>query len=105
MIAQKAIEALELAINFEFNKITTEYGDVYASNHEAYAVLLEEVEEAAEEVECIKIWMDAVWKAIKGNQDLGSGISRIKEHALDLAKEAVQVAAVCERFQNTLNEK
>ena len=105
MISEKAIEAIELAINFEHNKITTDHGEVYASNHEAYAVLLEEVEEAIEEAECMKIWLEAVWKSIRGDQELNIQVKKIKEHALDLANEAVQCAAVCERFIETIERE
>ena len=105
MIAEKAAESIDKAVAYELQNSVKEHGAFYASEHEAYAVLLEEVEEVEEEAECIKIWLESVWKCIKGNQDLGIRVNEIKEHALDLAKEAVQVAAVCERFQETLDRK
>lgn len=105
MISEKAVEALELAINFEFNKITADHGEVYASEHEAYAVLLEEVEEAREAYKCMKIWLKAAWRNIKANENNQLVIEKIKEEAIELIKESVQCAAVCERFLETIKRE
>lgn len=105
MIAEKAEEAIEKAVAYELQNIVKKYGAVYASNHEAYAVLLEEVEEAKEEYKCMKIWLKAAWRNVKDNQDLEIIVKKIKEHAIELIKESVQCAAVCERFIETLERE
>lgn len=104
MIAEKANEAIELAINFEHNNITTKYGEVYASEHEAYAVLKEEIEEAADDLDQLKKNLAYLWALIKNNHiKNGNGtISEARDYAVMLAQESVQVAAVCERFLETI---
>ena len=49
MIAKNASKAIEKAVCYELQNIVKKYGPTYASEHEAYAVLKEEIEEAAEE--------------------------------------------------------
>ena len=106
MIAEKAKEAIELAINFEHNNITTKYGDVYASEHEGYAVLKEEVEEAVEELSALHQDVEiSLWMGIRKNREkksLEHDINTIKTVSIRLACEAVQCAAVCERFLETI---
>ena len=42
MIAEKASDAIGQAVCYELQNIVKNYGAVYASSHEAYAVLKEE---------------------------------------------------------------
>ena len=105
MIADKANEAIQQAVCYELQNIVKNHGAVYASEHEAYAVLLEEVEEAKEEYKCMKIWLKAAWRNIRDNQNLDITVKEIKEHAMELIKESVQCAAVCERFLETLKRE
>ena len=48
MIAEEATKSIEQAVCHELRNIVKKYGPTYASEHEGYAVLLEEVEEALE---------------------------------------------------------
>lgn len=105
MIAEKANEAIELAVKFEHNNITTKYGDVYASEHEGYAVLLEEVQEAEENLEYINRCMQELWKEIRINFVTEEFLKGVKAGAIELANEAVQCAAVCERFLETIKRE
>ena len=104
MIAEKAKEAIELAVKFEHNNITTKYGNVYASEHEGYAVLKEEIEEAADDLDQLNKDLAYLWALVKNNHiKNGNGtISEARDYAEMLAQEAVQVAAVCERFLETI---
>jgi hypothetical protein len=106
MIAEKAKDAIELAVGFEYNNITTKYGDKYASEHEAYAVLKEEIEEAADDLDQLNKDLAYLWALIKNNHiKNGNGtISEARDYAEMLAQEAVQVAAVCERFMATIEK-
>ena len=80
------------------------HGAVYASEHEAYAVLKEEIEEAAEDMEQINRDLAYLWALIKNNhiKNGGGTISEAFDYARMLAQEAVQIAAVCERFLETI---
>jgi hypothetical protein len=104
MIAEKAKAAIELAVGFEYNNITTKYGDKYASEHEGYAILKEEIEEAADDLDCINKNLVYIWALVKNNH-IKKGWEALEEtlnYAIALAEEATQVAAVCERFLETI---
>ena len=107
MIAEKADEAIQQAVCYELQNIVKNHGAVYASEHEAYAVLLEEVEEAKDSYKCMRIWLKSIWKHIKNNENQGmeSCVKIMKKHALELIEEAVQCAAVCERFEETIKRE
>lgn len=73
---------------------------LFHSMHEGYAVLLEEVEEAREALTRTEISLSALWAHIRDN-NAGRApefAGRIREHALDLATEAVQAAAMAQKF-------
>ena len=73
---------------------------MFHSAHEGYAVLLEEVEEAREALTRTEISLSALWAHIRDN-NAGRApefAGRIREHALDLATEAVQAAAMAQKF-------
>lgn len=72
---------------------------LFASLHEGYAVMLEEIEEAEFDLEQIKDEIYYIWQRIKKNENKGvtSLANCIKEYAVDLACEAIQVAAMAEK--------
>lgn len=104
MIAEKAEESIDKAVLYELQNIVKNYGAVYASEHEGYAVLLEEVQEASEACRFMASRTESVWCAIRNNilKKQSYNIEEVKKFALELAKEAVQCAAVCERFLETI---
>lgn len=94
---------VDALVELEHKTIVQKYGEGYHSNHEAYAVLLEEIEEAHEKLEIIKRWHDRLWSCIR--EDMGNledKISRIEHNAKQLAAEAVQIAAVARRWRGGL---
>lgn len=105
MIAEKAAESIGKAVAYELQNIVKEHGAVYASLHEGYAVLLEEVEEAGEAQEELVSKLKDIWLEIREGHITSFNVHLLKEFAIALAEEAVQVAAVCERFQETVKNK
>ena len=76
---------------------------LFHSLHEGYAVLLEEVEEAREALNLAEGSLSMLWAHIRDN-NAGRALEfagRVREHALDLAVEAIQVAAVAEKFRDS----
>lgn len=106
MIATKATESINQAVAYELQNIVKKYGAEYASEHEAYAVLLEEVQEASEACRFMVSRTESIWCAIRNNllKQQNYHIEEVKKFALELAKEAVQCAAVCERFLETVKK-
>lgn len=73
----------------------------FNSPHEGYAVTLEEYEEAAQELEDVKREIDTIWKCIKFDKcisDYEYNIKRMRKSAINAACEAIQVAAMCDKF-------
>lgn len=73
---------------------------LFHSMHEGYAVLLEEMEEARESLNFAEGSLSMIWAHVRDN-NAGRALEfagRVREHALDLAVEAVQVAAMAQKF-------
>lgn len=104
MIAEKASDAINKAVLYELQNIVKKYGPTYASEHEGYAVLKEEIEEATECLDGINKNLAYIWALIKNNhiKKGWEALEETKQYAIALAEEATQVAAVCERFLETI---
>lgn len=105
MIAIKSTECINQAVAYELQNVVKKYGATYNSEHEGYAVLLEEVEEANSEMIFVKGILEKLWESIKCNKVNKELLHYVKKHALNLAEEAVQVVAVCECFEETVVNK
>lgn len=83
----------------ELNKAVEKWG-LNHSDHESAAVLLEEIEEAREEQINIEVYYKYLWDGIKKNalpEEMRANYSRIFDIAVNLACEAVQVAAMARK--------
>ena len=72
----------------------------FHSDHEGYAVILEEVDELSEEFNIIKNHLGHAWMAVKATapNSAAEHISAIEIAAIYAACEAIQVAAMCRKF-------
>ena len=90
---------------------------LFNSTHEGYAVLLEELEEAKEELEKIDKFVEKLWHNVRENAfEDGKYHTKYKDSAIvnvlliynaaiDLACETVQVAAMANKFVESLKPK
>lgn len=87
-------------INREKIRIIEMYGP-YNSAHEGYSVLAEEIEEAEDEMTAIRLNMESMWSRVRTDNLVGAKreARAIRKRALRLIAEAIQVAAVCDKFQ------
>ena len=81
----------------ETARASNQYGDRYASAHEAESVLREEIEELAEESIQTQIELTSMQKTLHKQHTLENYL-QVKFYALNAAAEAIQVAAVCEKI-------
>jgi hypothetical protein len=70
----------------------------FNSPHEGYAVILEEVEELIEEINDIGTDVGGIWTCVKYNKSAEEYVKYLKKTALNAASEAIQVAAMAQKF-------
>lgn len=102
-----AVESEKLVndlIQAEYKNACEKFGDKFYSLHEGYAVLLEEVEEASEDMTRIKYSLEDFWKWIKQDTKINpKDIDIVIEEYLEYCiSELAQVGAVLMKIKNTL---
>jgi hypothetical protein len=85
------------AISLEEDKAIRKHGKFFNSEHEKYAVLLEEIEETREETLKIAKEIELLFKTIRKDEDADSHYSEISNYAYLAIKELIQVINVCNK--------
>jgi len=85
-------------IEIELQEAKTKHGDTFHSDHEAYAVLKEEIEECDEESTEMFRHLSKMWKIILCDDSVKESVELIHLTAKYMIIEAAQVAAVCEKY-------
>jgi hypothetical protein len=101
---------VEALVSKELASANEKFGP-FNSAHEGYAVIKEEVEEAQENFDNVKIALDELWKMVKGNVPIIQliinyendsfdryHIEALKSEAINAAVELIQVAAMAQKF-------
>ncbi|CAJ0592329.1 unnamed protein product [Cylicocyclus nassatus] len=99
--AKKSIfgEGIEEALEIELEN-AKEQGE-YHSNHEAYAILKEEIEEADIELARMRNFFEMAWGEIRSDWDderIRNRIEEVKFYAILAAQELIQVAACAKKW-------
>lgn len=94
------IKGVKNLIEVEKNKGIVDHGEFH-SLHEAYAVALEEYQEADEELKRAAFALDVSWKEARNdNKDFSLEAMRQAEaYAMLAAAECIQFAAMCRKAQ------
>lgn len=88
-------EAVKVLMNEEYERAAKRFGESFHSPHEAYAVILEEKEEAGWELMDLKYSIDLFWESVKKDDtEYQDALKGIEKHALNAACECIQVAAM-----------
>ena len=82
----------------------------FASNHEAYAVLLEEVEELGDDLDTMTCEMGGLWRFTKAQKAFDTrvpkhSLERINRAAINAAMEAIQAAAMAKKWIALLDKE
>ena len=71
----------------------------FVSQHEGYAVILEEIEETRDPISAMELHFGYAWDTIKHDSNAKERIEMCKRFAVWAACELIQVAAMCKKFQ------
>ena len=70
----------------------------FHSQHEGYAVIKEEVEETREQLDAVERYLNYLWDRVKQECTTKEQVEYIHMFAINVACEAIQVAAMCKKF-------
>jgi hypothetical protein len=102
----KLLNTVKQAVAEELGRTYSEYGySDFNSAHEGYAIIKEEIEEAEIELNRIKQKIGWAWESIKSNENPDDAIDSIKRYGTYLACEAIQIAAMAEKYRSSLNKR
>lgn len=99
-------DKIKQLISDEYVGATLKFG-AFNSAHEGYAVLLEEVDEAKDEYLLLESLVRELWRYTRMNNDyhqIAEAIA-IYKVSIELAKEAIQVAAMAKRFMYDIHHQ
>ena len=98
---EKTESIINKACVHELAQSVLEHGDKFNSMHEAWAVLIEEIEEVECEFSDLKSDFEAMWHCVKMNNKEGVNTlgNDIQKSAIRAMKELAQVWAVCEKMK------
>ena len=89
----------------EISSAVLKHGE-FNSAHEAYSIILEELEELEEKVNNIQNYFSAIWPIIRGKEPI-SGLESLEQisefgsrHGIKLIEEAVQVTAMFSKLKD-----
>ena len=94
--AEVHIEAL---VEDETERIIEEHG-LFHTDHEAWAVIKEEIDEAYEDIRELELNHSFWWKRIREDDiDNLDVVDNIEKYAIEAIKEMVQVIACCRKYK------
>lgn len=90
---------IEALIEDELERIIQEHG-LFASDHEAWAVIKEEIDEAYEDIRELETNHAFWWKRIREDDiDNLDVMDNIEKYSIEAIKELVQVIACCRKYK------
>ena len=80
---------------------------MFRSDHEGAAVIFEEIEETESEMRGVNRHFASTWYSVKQNERIKaySYINKLKNSAVNLTCEAIQVAAMAQKFIDSQKER
>lgn len=100
MSMEKLTSEVEILMKSEFQRASEKFGDNHNSAHEAYAVMLEECQETAEELEEAKKSLQRFWEITRINGITITEAFEVEMHAINTACEAIQLAVTARKATN-----
>ena len=105
----KLIEEVKELVEKEYGRASAHYGPTHNSDHESYAILVEEIEEAEEEIHLMNSALTKFWQYVKDNSTYVpfrlNSLKLVYDRAMYGACELIQVAAMAKKAQMTILDK
>lgn len=100
------VQPINLLAADEYDRAAGIHGALFASTHEGYGVIAEELQEAVTEVERAQKVMYHLLSAIHKEkpQTICDMADHIRDAVINGAAEMIQVAAMCEKLVRTIRE-
>ena len=108
MAMTKLIEEVKELIEKEYGRAGAKFGLTNHSDHESYAILLEELEEAKNEMYSLEKYMKEFWEQVKGDfapYGKFTCCQDMERRALLCACEMIQVAAMAKKASLTICDR
>jgi hypothetical protein len=108
VVTTKAL--LDAMLDVETAEAKRLHGPAYASHNEAFGVLYEELQEAGDEVKALREYAEYLCRYVRVDDVAGmaDALGAMRKTAICAAAEAIQVAAVCQKWleglENAENE-
>ena len=94
MISREIIKQLAAE---ELVSANEQHGQTFNSPHEAYAVLMEEVEEVIDEFSEVGRCLKDFWICVKEDANGSAELDTLKRNAISCVQEMIQVVAMCDK--------
>lgn len=108
MAMGKLIDEVQELVEREYGRAGAKFGLTNHSDHESYAILLEEFQEAQNELHSVDKYMKEFWEQVKGDYapyDKFVTCVDMEKRALLCACEMIQVAAMAKKAALTICDK
>ena len=105
---EELIKSVVCAECEEYGRASVKFGAVNNSDHESYAVLREEADEAIDAMEDVDNLTNTFFEAVKHNEEDGRKLdilNVIKHLAEEAAAESIQVAAMARKAIETIQRR
>ena len=101
------VNPINLLVSDELDRASKLHGETFASAHEGYGVISEEIKEAWDEWEEAEKGLRYMLNAIQreSTQGIIDIADAIRDRAVNGAAELIQVAAMCEKLVKTVKEE
>lgn len=98
------VQPINLLVSDELDRASKLHGAVFASAHEGFGVIAEEVQEVGDELEIVEGNLSTMLAFIRegDGQRIADVADCLRDRAVNAAAELVQVAAMCEKMARTV---
>ena len=94
---QELINKVQELVAFELERANTIHPPKFNSMHEAYAVILEEMDEVKADTSLMYSKTEGLWWAVKHDSNPINKLKDIEGYAMHAAAELIQVSAMCRK--------